>query len=237
IDYTVNELNQYVSEGGRSWAYDTNGNRIWDGSHFYVYDAFDRLVGRSHRWETHLPLVVGGGGEGQGGAASTARLSIPASEIAYTFDGVDRQVTVQSDSGSVRYLYSGPQVIEERDGASKLLARYLPGLAMDRGTGWTYYHTDGLGNVRSVVDPSGAIVERVEYEAFGVPVFSDGATSSRAGNPYLFKGQRYDAMSGLYLYGTRRYDPEVGRYVQMGAGALGNPYAYEANNPVRQLPR
>ena len=88
-----------------------------------------------------------------------------------------------------------------------------------------------------MVDPDGAIVEQVEYKAFGVPAFSDGATSSLVGNPYLFKGQRQDAMSGLYLYGTRRYDPEVGRYVQTGAGALGNSYTYEANNPVRQLPR
>jgi YD repeat-containing protein len=79
----------------------------------------------------------------------------------------------------------------------------------------TYFvHTDDLGNVVAVTDATGALAERYEYGDYGEPqVFAPGGAplpSSAIGNPFLFRGWRYDEESALYR-GPGAYDPSSGR--------------------------
>ena len=80
---------------------------------------------------------------------------------------------------------------------------------------WYFYHYDVLGNVVTLCDEGGAIVEFYSYDVFGkctVHVDSgadldwltlaDNATQSESAldNPYLFTGRRFDPESELNYY-------------------------------------
>ena len=82
-----------------------------------------------------------------------------------------------------------------------------------------------------MTNSGGAAVERYDYEDFGDPHISDGSgnplPSSAIGNPYLFKGMRFDGESALYTWsfgaGPRQtidlaasfsYDPKIGASLQ-----------------------
>ena len=69
-----------------------------------------------------------------------------------------------------------------------------------------------------MTQPTGAVVEWVTYDVYGLPTIrtSDGTTvtQSAVGNPYLYTGREYDPESGLYFYRARTYDPGTGRFLQ-----------------------
>ena len=102
------------------------------------------------------------------------------------------------------------QVIEERDSADELQARYTYGsgidepLTMERGGNVYYYHRDGLGSVTELSDQSGALVERYEYDVYGAPTIFDSndtkLTASSIETPYLFTGRRDNPEAELQHY-------------------------------------
>src|SRR5262249_3272184 len=92
---------------------------------------------------------------------------------------------------------------------------------------------DQLGSVRLVADAaSGAIVERIDYDEFGI-VLSDTAPGMQ---PFGFTGGVRDLDSGLTRLGTRDYDPAVGRWTQKDAllfsGGSSNLYNYVAGDAI-----
>ena len=74
-----------------------------------------------------------------------------------------------------------------------------------------YIHTNAVGSVTAITDDSGNLVERVSYDVFGMPSFTDAAdqplTSSSIGNDILFQGRQYDKETNLYYYRARWYSP------------------------------
>ena len=103
-----------------------------------------------------------------------------------------------------------------------------PPVAVIGGAGEILFtHTDDLGSVLALSDAGGSVVERYEYDDFGSPAFlaADGspltdsmglpASSSPAGNPYLFRGMQWDGETGLYIDGTPKtptyYDAKTGQ--------------------------
>jgi hypothetical protein len=114
----------------------------------------------------------------------------------------------------VRFIYDGAAAIEEWQGGAMPAASYVSGLLMQRGGQRRFYQTDAQGSVRALADASGAVLERVDYEAFGAPLFSGGAGASAHGNPNLWQSLRYDADDELYVLGGRRYDPATARHLQ-----------------------
>ena len=136
----------------------------------------------------------------------------------------DGDVLLETDAGGdplVSYTLANGQLISQvRDG--------LP----------SYYLTDGQGSVRVLVDGDGAITDTYTYTAFGEMYAQTGATE----NSYLYTGQQFDDLTGLYSLRARYYDPGLGRFLsQDTAGVLyGNPvelnrYVYTANDPVNHL--
>ncbi len=94
----------------------------------------------------------------------------------------------------------------------------------------------------SIVDNSGALVERYRFSAFGLrsimtPDFSIRTTSDYAWD-FAFKGQFLDLDTGYYNYGYRYYSPQIGRWLSRDPinenGGL-NLYAMSANDPLNQL--
>jgi RHS repeat-associated protein len=110
-----------------------------------------------------------------------------------------------------------------------------------------YYHVDGVGSVRAVSDPSGALLERHDYLPFGEEWCpgSPGAVCGTvaAGQPRRFTGQQRDTETGLDAFGARYYAAHVARFSSVDPvfawrSSLFDPerwnrYAYARNNPLR----
>ena len=101
-----------------------------------------------------------------------------------------------------------------------------------------YYAKDHLGSTRAVVDYSGAVVERHDYDAYGMELQGRG----QVGSPVLnerYTGHQFDAETGLLYAGARFLDPTIGRFLSVDPLAESysswSPYTYTINNPVNSL--
>ena len=81
---------------------------------------------------------------------------------------------------------------------------------------------NSTGNVTAITDNTGNLIERVDYDIFGMPTIWDYKTdpnnptvvnNSTIGNNYLYHGRRYDPETNLYYYRARYYDPITGRFL------------------------
>ena len=219
------KLNQYERFDQWGLTYDLNGNTTQRGTQHLTYDYRNQVV-----------RVVGVN-------ATTD----------FKYDPLGRRVQKNVISGSqskiTNFYYSGQQVIEERDGNDNVLNQYVYGngideiIRMDKYNGTTaipyYYHTNAIGSVISVTDADGNVVERNEYDIYGMPTFKDAAgnviSKSSIGNNILFQGREYDEETNLYYYRARYYDPIMGRFLQtdpMGYKDSMNLYQAFGMNPV-----
>lgn len=97
-------------------------------------------------------------------------------------------------------------------------------------TGPLYFLQDQLGSTTALVDSSGGVVERSQYEPFG-------GSSGNSLTRFSFTGREKDNQTGLMYYRARWYDPEQARFLSEDpagfAGGL-NKYAYAGNDPVNK---
>ncbi len=170
----------------------------------------------------------------------------------YHYDALGRRVEKVLVAGTTtRYLLDGVEVVEEYDAVGNWQARYVYEDGIDRprcmdradiadvnGNQNTtevlrfHYHQQALGSVTEVTQPTGAVVEWVTYDVYGLPTIRDqqgnGIAQSAIGSPYLFTGREYDPEDGLYFYRARAYDPQTGRFLQRDArGWVDGPCLYE----------
>ena len=222
--------------GGNTTAtlgYDKNGNTLTDESgQQYVYDAWDRLVAVKNSAGTIL--------------------------AAYTYDAQGRRVTETHGSATTALYYDDNwQVVEERqagqttaqyvwdpNGTDQLIERDDQPNAQGTFTRRLYAEQDADGNVTSLTDASGTVVERYAYDPYGAvtvlnpdgTVRGDGtAASSQYGWVVLHQGLRLDLTTGTYANRFREDDPALGRFLQQDpAGYVDGPsrYQYEASAPA-----
>jgi len=105
-----------------------------------------------------------------------------------------------------------------------------------------YYLYDGLGSVRQLIRPNGAVRDHYNYDEFGVP--GPGAKLSEDGrnvnhNTFGYTGEMWDEEDDLLYLRSRHYAPKLGRFLTRDVfpGYITNPlsmhkYAYVENNPV-----
>lgn len=79
-----------------------------------------------------------------------------------------------------------------------------------------YYHCNSQGFVGVLTDTNQLVIEYYEYSWLGrLSIFdSNGVTTiavSRANNPYMFQGRRYDPETSHHYYRNRYYSPHHGR--------------------------
>ena len=197
-NYTSNNVNAYTSITGGvgedlqsplTLQYDDNGNMLNDDKHTYTYDWNNKQVG------------------------------VDDGAVTVKYDALGRRIA----KNAITYYYIGDQMVEEyADG--QLAASYLYGndideaLQLKRGSSVYYYHTNHLGSTMALSDAAGAIVERVDYDAYGQPTFFDAdgnvLAQSSIGNAILFTGREYDAESETYYYRARSMHPNIGRFMQ-----------------------
>jgi RHS repeat-associated protein len=123
------------------------------------------------------------------------------------------------------------------DGAGKKTIYLWQGdvpLAVVSGTETQFLLHNHLNSVHGITDAAGKMVERLDYDPFGVP-------QSRAGRLQPgFAGLCYDGDAGLYLMRSRAYDPDLGRFlsrdpehrIPAGDAEDLSCYAYCGGDPV-----
>jgi len=129
------------------------------------------------------------------------------------YDTLGRRIRVKKDfvdsvPSVVTLFYHNPewQVLAEYDGSNELQRYYVYGnyidepLVMHRQSDDEdyYYAQDHLYSVVALIDDSGNVVERYEYDAYGKAHILSSAysalSSTQYGNPYYFTGRRLDVL-------------------------------------------
>jgi len=67
-----------------------------------------------------------------------------------------------------------------------------------------YFHVDGLGSTRVLTNQAGARSDEIDYAAFGEVI----QTSGQVQTDYLFAGEQYDNVLGLYYLRARYLDTD-----------------------------
>jgi len=223
----VNQVNEYTLIDGSSFEdnYDLNGNLLDDGRNTYAYDDMNRLI-----------RIVN---------QTTQK------ETKFTYGPLGNRVITTYDDDTTYQLYSGTDIIQERNADETLLREFIwdfsgPFSMIDYYEGVQesfYYLKDILGSTVALTDTDGNVVERYFYEPYGTTIISDGdgsntRTSSAYGNPFMWTGQRYDSTNNLYHFWARTYSPVLGRWLQrdpLGYVDGLNLYQYVHSNPVRYI--
>lgn len=219
--YQYNQLDQLTNAGPVQYDYDDRGNlvAVTDGASTttYGYDPANRL----------------------------ARAVMPDGVTAnFAYDADDR-LTRESIGGIVRgYAWDelgkfGGEMVYEYDGATNTpVASYSYAddeIVQRLGATSSYYLHDGLGSVIGLTSPTGVQTDRYRYDAWGVATLATGSTP----NPFRYRGQFTDDVTGLLYLRARYFAPRTGRFLTRDVAPfdLENPidlnrYRYAASNPV-----
>ncbi len=119
-----------------------------------------------------------------------------------------------------------------RPNSEYVLYSYGEPVAMSANGNASYFGTDILGSVRSVIDKYGAVQADYSYDAFGSPYL--GNLENDIGFGYC--GKVYDIGTGLYDYGFRDYSPVSARFTTVDPIRDGsNWFSYVVNDPVNYV--
>jgi RHS repeat-associated protein len=191
--------------------YDLNGNLVNDGTMTYEWDAANRLTAVNEP----------GGGR---------------SEFAY--DGLGRRVRItEKANGTVtsvkNLIWDGTQIAEARNQTNTITNRYFNEGVWISGTSF-YYTRDHLGSIRELVDGTGNVRARYDYDPYGRQTQLSGTLTADFG----FTGFYYHQPSGLQLAPYREYSANLGRWISRDPiserGGL-NLYDYVRNQPIHLM--
>jgi len=97
-----------------------------------------------------------------------------------------------------------------------------------------YYVIDGLGHVRALVAPNGAITEVWHYDSWGNLI---SLPAQRIDQPFTWNGAygwTYTPFTELYHLNPD-YDPRTARYLQRQGSNPTNPYIAQENDPINNI--
>ena len=160
----------------------------------------------------------------------------PATIAEFTYDALGRRIVKVDNiaSETTRYYYNADwQVLCEKDDSGDTQRWFVYGnyidevLLMVDTTGQSdvdyYYTSDHLYSPAALINASGTVLERYEYDAYGELRYLDAdftlkaTQSSACDNPYYFTGRRLDVFDNgdlkLQHNRHRTYDPETGRWL------------------------
>ena len=170
--------------------------------------------------------------------------------VSYTYNNDGYRTSKTVNGTLVQYTLEGSQVRFEKNGSLYLWYYYdasgAPVAFSMQGTPVLYFYRKNLqGDVTGVYKGStGDLLVSYVYDAWGKVTATDEAGTTESANvltynPYLYRGYRYDAETGLYYLNSRYYDPETGRFINADTFAStgksilsANVYAYSENNPT-----
>jgi RHS repeat-associated protein len=205
--FTYNAGDEITNAG---FAYDANGNLTSDGSCTFLYDADNQLIGVQ-----------------EGGVTLAAM----------TYDSAGRRTSVTTAAGTTYFHYLCGLLVAESNESGTIVATYAYAggglVSMTRGGSTYYYQTNAHGDVVSLTDSTGAVVNSYSYDPWGVVL----TARETVPNPFRYGGYYYDSTTGLYYLWHRYYDPSTTRFLTLDPARLltGDRYSYCGQNPLAQV--
>lgn len=163
--------------------------------------------------------------------------------IAYSYDADGRRVSQLVNNVETNYLWDetspyGDVVLESDQNGNPLTAYTLANgslISQTHNTATHFYLPDGQRSTRALTDAAGNLTDTYSYTAYGELFAASGTTA----NKYLYTGQQFDDLTGLYSLRARYYDPSGGRFLSRDTYPYNyrnpielNRYGYTAGNPV-----
>jgi RHS repeat-associated protein len=163
----------------------------------------------------------------------------------YRYDAYGRRALSFAPSGNLLSFYDqAGQLMYQRDLRQGKLLNYIylggslvaiadQGLWGGAVTAKRYQHTDALGTPVAVTDENRNVIERSEYEPYGLLL-----NRAQRDGPG-FTGHVQDALTGLTYMQQRYFDPMIGRFLSVDpvtATSIGgnfNRYWYGNDNPYK----
>ena len=228
--------------GRFAYTYDPAANRLTEetstATNTATHNALNQLstiagaasAARTNKWDANDRLVVVNSGN---------------QRTEFTYDGIGRlmilrQLTNGLEVSFRRFVWNGNENCEERDAAGAVTKRFFrQGMKIETGpsAGVYFYTRDHLGSVRELVDASGTVRARYDYDPFGRRTKLSGDLET----DFAFAGMFWSSEARLSLTRFRAYDAELGRWlsrdplrraeVEQGP----NLYAYVGNNPINRV--
>jgi RHS repeat-associated protein len=207
VNFAVNtETNRYTSVAGHNLAYDDAGNLTQDKDGYkFTYDYENRITEIRNSANTLI------------------------AKMDYDTQGRRiRKVDSIANTTTLYYYSDNWQVLAEYNSSGTQQAYYAYGNYIDEvllmcrnNTDYFYLH-DHLYSPVALLDSSGSIVERYEYDVYGTSrILStnyDPRTTSSFGNFVAFTGRELDTLDNGGLkkmhYRHREYNPYMGRFYQ-----------------------
>ena len=171
-----------VSGTTKSFTHDPNGSLTADGTRTFEWDAENRLIAvnnGTHRSE-------------------------------FSYDGLSRRIRIVEKENSVvttdtRFLWCREELCEERDSTGAAVAKRLFPQGEQQGADTVFYTRDHLSSIRELIDDTGAIRARYDYDPYG-------RTNKISGDKdatFRFTGHYFHNASELELSLFRVYDPSL----------------------------
>lgn len=206
-------LNRDAAIAGSAGGYDARGNLTFDGVRSFTYDLENRLLSES--------------------GPTSASLS---------YDPLGRLNQTVINGAVTQFLYAGPDLVGEYDGAGNLLRRYVHGSGVDSPDVWfegagmnsanvRFLHKDRQGSIIGWSDGSGNLQQQYSYGPYGEPNWWGGSR-------FRYTGQIELPELQLYHYKARVYDPVSGRFLQTDpVGYKDGPdwYLYVHDDPLDRI--
>ena len=162
--------------------------------------------------------------------------------VTYTYDALDNRIGMDENGTQTWTLYDRGNPIMDFNGSGSLTMRYLwgpTGIVARQTSGGTvsWYLADQLGTVRDLINNSGAIIDHVDFSAFGTVL---GETSPTSGDRIMgFAMLERDTVTGLNLAVYREENPGTGRWDSQDplgfAAGDDNLYGYVDNGPTGSI--
>lgn len=247
-----NELLEVTANGAirERYVYDDNGNRVLEEkpgvTREAVYDAADRLQSYGGIGSTVNDdgFVTGFADDtfSYGPGAELLSATTAAGAVSFEYDGFRRRTAEIGPAATVRYFYVYPDddllVSHTLENGVVTTYFYDDGrrlVALERSGTRYFVATDAQGTPRVVTDSLGAIVRRIERDAFG-QVLSDSNPSFAL--DVGFAGGLSSRATPLVRFGLRDYDPRAGRWMArdplLFGGSELNLAVYVGNNPIQR---
>jgi len=153
----------------------------------------------------------------------------------FTYDGLSRcEKIVEKTNGSVtstrKLVWCDQQICEYRGANNAVQMMIYPQGQYASATPY-FYTRDHLGSVREMVDASGTVLARYDYDSWG-----RSTTVINTNKPdFNFTGLYRHSKSNLDFATYRAYDPDLGRWLSrdpIAENAGTNLYRYVRNNPT-----
>jgi RHS repeat-associated protein len=154
--------------------------------------------------------------------------------FSYEYNPAGQRSSKTVNGETTKYIWDGQNIVGEMDETGAVAAKYIRGNGLiTRKTGSTkqFYNRNAHGDVTSLSNPNGSVINRYDYDAWGNLNVAN--SFENVPQPFQYSGEYWDSETDLYYLRNRYYDAKSGRFTQEDPIRSGqNWYVYCGNNPV-----